>query len=91
MSTKTTEHMTWHRKYRQEPGVMSHPSDGEAREKFDQCHPNIASEPRNIRHGLAADGFSPYGNTTHPYSCWPIIITPYSLLLEMCITIPYCS
>jgi len=35
MSTKTAEHMTWHWKYHREPGVMSHPSDGEAWKKFD--------------------------------------------------------
>ncbi|XP_049394089.1 uncharacterized protein LOC125858374 [Solanum stenotomum] len=68
---------------------MSHPSDGEAWKKFDQCHPNFASEPRNIRLGLAADGFSPYGNMAHPYSCWPVIITPYNLPPEMCMTSPY--
>nr|XP_009598167.1 uncharacterized protein LOC104094019 [Nicotiana tomentosiformis] len=30
MSTKTAENMIWHWKSRREPGVMSHPSDGEA-------------------------------------------------------------
>ncbi|XP_016468630.1 uncharacterized protein LOC107791134 [Nicotiana tabacum] len=89
MSTKTAENMIWHWKSRREPGVMSHPSDGEAWKKFDQCHSGFAAEPRNIRLGLAADGFSPYGQMAHPYSCWPVIITPYNLPPEMCMSSPY--
>ena len=90
MSTKTTEHMTWHWKTHREPGVMSHPSDGEAWKKFNQCHPSFAIEPRNIRLSLLANGFSPYGQMGYPYSCWLIIVTPYNLPLGMC-TSSYCS
>lgn len=68
---------------------MSHPSDGEAWKKFDQCHPSFAIEPRNVKLGLAADGFSPYGHTTHPYSCWPVIMTPYNLPPGICMSSPY--
>nr|XP_009799015.1 PREDICTED: uncharacterized protein LOC104245146 [Nicotiana sylvestris] len=89
MSTKAAEHMIWHWKSRREHGVMSHPSDGEAWKKFDQCHPGFAAEPRNIRLGLAADGFSPYGQMAHPYSCWSVIITPYNLPPGMCMSSPY--
>ena len=56
---------------------------------FDQCHPNFASEPRNIRLGLAVDGLSPYGKMPNPYSCWPVIISPYNFPPKMSMTSPY--
>lgn len=89
MSTKTAEHMTWHWKSRLEPGVMSYPSDGEAWKEFDQCHPSFAVEPRNIRLGLSANGFTLYGHMAHPYSCWSVIITLHNLLPGMCMASPY--
>jgi len=39
---------------------MCHPSDGEAWKHFNGIHPEFASEPRNVRLGLCADGFTPY-------------------------------
>ena len=46
MSKDTSKHMTWHHEYRREPGVLSHPSDGEAWKQFDRTHPPFAAEPR---------------------------------------------
>ncbi|XP_070019797.1 uncharacterized protein [Nicotiana sylvestris] len=42
-------HMRWHFENRRPPGVMCHPSDGEAWKHFDRTYPDFASEPRNIR------------------------------------------
>ncbi|XP_004499398.1 uncharacterized protein [Cicer arietinum] len=40
--------------------------------------------------GLCSDGFTPYIQAfASPYSCWPVILTPYNLLPEMCMTKPY--
>ncbi|GJW37321.1 hypothetical protein Tco_0060241 [Tanacetum coccineum] len=36
-------------------------------------------EPRNVRIGLAADGFNPIGNLSQAYSMWPVILTIYNL------------
>ena len=88
-STKTAEHMVWHSRHRQSPGVMENPSDGEAWKHFDEAHPNFASEARNVRLALCADGFTPYSHSASPYSCWPVIVTPYNLPPNMCMTSPF--
>nr|GEX81461.1 hypothetical protein [Tanacetum cinerariifolium] len=49
MKQDTAQHMTWHHEYRRDPGVLSHPSDGEAWKYFDRTHPSFAAEPRNVR------------------------------------------
>ncbi|GKG01522.1 reverse transcriptase domain-containing protein [Tanacetum coccineum] len=55
--------MTWHATGKcTEPGKMQHPVDGRAWRNFDTKYPNFAKEPRNVRLGLAADGFNPFGN-----------------------------
>ena len=55
--------MTWHQRGREvDPGVMRHPVDGQAWKDFDNRYPEFAADPRNIRLGLAADGFNPFGN-----------------------------
>ncbi|XP_052188767.1 uncharacterized protein LOC127799085 [Diospyros lotus] len=78
-SKTTAGEMRWHYENPREPGVLSHPSDGEAWKHFDNVHPDFACEPRNIRLGLCADGFTPYGQSGKTYSCWPVIVTPYNL------------
>ena len=39
----------------------------------------FAINPQDMRLGLCADVFSPFGISRHAYSCWPMIITPYNL------------
>jgi len=42
-----------------------------------------------VRLGLCSDGFTAYNTASaRPYSCWPIIVTPYNLPPEMCMTKP---
>nr|GEX32232.1 hypothetical protein [Tanacetum cinerariifolium] len=41
-------------------------------------------EPRNVRLGLAADGFNPFGNLSQSYSMWPVILTTYNLPPWLC-------
>ncbi|XP_070004824.1 uncharacterized protein [Nicotiana sylvestris] len=64
-------------------------SYGEAWKHFDRTYPDFASEPRNIRLGLCADGFMPFSVSVTPYSCWPVFLTPYNLPSELCMTSPY--
>nr|GEW92295.1 hypothetical protein [Tanacetum cinerariifolium] len=47
---------------------MQHSVDGRAWKKFDTKYPDFAKEPRNVRLGLAADGFNPFGNLSQAYS-----------------------
>ncbi|GKC12051.1 hypothetical protein Tco_1008833, partial [Tanacetum coccineum] len=36
-------------------------------------------KPRNVRLGLAADGFNPFVNLSQSYSMWPVILRTYNL------------
>jgi hypothetical protein len=89
-SIHTAKKMTWHYKNQNNTGELRHPVDGEAWKHFDKKHPDFASDPRNVRLGLCSDGFTPYiQSSAVPYSCWPVIITPYNLPPDMCMTKPY--
>lgn len=76
---KTAEEAQWH-KLNREPKEkeMSHPADGEAWKDFDKCWPDFAEDARNLRLGLATDGFNPFGNMRSSYSMWPIFVIPYN-------------
>jgi len=88
-SMQIAPHMTWHHEKRRE-GRLCHPSDGEAWKHFDRKHPTYAADPRNVRLGLCSDGFNPYIQASSlPYSCWPVIVTPYNLPFELCMSKPY--
>ncbi|CAL9012462.1 unnamed protein product [Prunus brigantina] len=71
--------MRWHKEKRVEDDVMRHPADGEAWKAFDRTFPEFAAEPRNVRLGLATDGFNPYGVLNQHHSTWPIFVFPYNL------------
>ncbi|KAG8365793.1 hypothetical protein BUALT_Bualt17G0008800 [Buddleja alternifolia] len=51
---------------------------------FDLKNPNFAADPRNVRLGLATDGFNPFGNMRNSYSMWPVILIPYNMPLYKC-------
>ncbi|XP_016177767.1 uncharacterized protein LOC107620058 [Arachis ipaensis] len=87
-SMSTAPHMRWHFDH-EFKGVFEHPSDSKAWNYFDRKHPQFSQEPRNVRLGLSADGFTPFGQSGKQYSCWPIIITPYNLHPSMCMKTPY--
>ncbi|CAH9097544.1 unnamed protein product [Cuscuta europaea] len=80
-SNATAKHMMWHVEHETEDALMCHSSDSEAWKHFDRCYPQFAFEPHNVRLGLCADGFAPYGQFGGQFSCWQIIITPYNLPL----------
>ena len=68
-SKTTAGEMRWHYENPREPGVLSHPSDGEAWKHFDNVHLDFTCEPRNVRFGLYVDGFTSYGQSGKTYSC----------------------
>ncbi|KAJ9538028.1 hypothetical protein OSB04_030761 [Centaurea solstitialis] len=77
--------MTWHATGQStEDGTMHHPVDGVAWKDFDMRYPNFSEEPRNVRLGLAADGFNPFGNMSQSYSMWPVILTTYNTPPWLC-------
>ncbi|KAH0696315.1 hypothetical protein KY289_013797 [Solanum tuberosum] len=90
MSKKISTDMRWHKEaYLDETNVLRHPVDSEAWKEFDKNHTWFAQEPRNIRLGLATDGFNPFGNMSTNYSMTPVIIFPYNLPPWKCFTDPF--
>ncbi|GJT25915.1 hypothetical protein Tco_0895852, partial [Tanacetum coccineum] len=86
----TAKEMTWHATgKRMEPDKMQHPVDGRAWMNFDTKYPNFAKEPRNVRLGLATDGFNPFGNLSRAYNMWPVILTTYNLPPWLCMKKSY--
>jgi hypothetical protein len=84
MSEHTAHYMRWHAEDRTRDGVLRHPTDGEAWRSFDILHLDFMADSRNVRLGLAADGFNPFGNMSTSHSIWPVIIVPYNLPPWMC-------
>ena len=79
MSRKRAEDMRWYKDKRVDDAVSRHPADSEEWEEFDVQHPEFALEPRNVRLGLAKDGFNFFGNMNNSYSMWSVILIPYNL------------
>jgi hypothetical protein len=80
LSRKIAMHMRWHKDCMdRQDGSMVHPSDGDAWKALDNFDQNFASDARNIRIGLATDGFTPFSMTVASYSCWPVIAIPYNI------------
>ncbi|XP_040994376.1 uncharacterized protein LOC121240926 [Juglans microcarpa x Juglans regia] len=86
MSAKIAGDMRWHKEQQtKEDTCMRHPADSECWKKFDEDHGWFASDPRNVRLGLASDGFIPFNNLAKPHSIWPMILVPYNLPPWSCI------
>ncbi|CAM8880464.1 unnamed protein product [Rhodiola kirilowii] len=85
MTPHTAEQMRWHavRKVNVDEYIR-HPADGESWKIFDKDYPEFASEIRNVRLGLATDGFNPFGALGLSHSTWPIVLIPYNLPPHIC-------
>ncbi|KAK9286236.1 hypothetical protein L1049_014622 [Liquidambar formosana] len=90
MSKKTAAYMRWHKEKRLvEKNVLRHPADSQAWVEFDKEHEWFAQEPRNVRLGLATDGFNPFSNMSNSYSMWPVVVVPYNLPPWKCMKEPF--
>jgi hypothetical protein len=70
ISKKIARHMRWHKEgVCENDQVMVHPSDSEAWKPLDDFDPDFTRDARNVRIGLATDGFSPYNMSASSYSC----------------------
>ena len=63
---------------------MSHASHGTDWKNSNQKHKKFAADPRNIRLGLASDGFNPFGHQSATYSMWPVLVIPYNMPPNVC-------
>ncbi|XP_073224719.1 uncharacterized protein [Cicer arietinum] len=88
LSSKIASSMTWHKDGRTKDGLMRHPADSFAWKYFDSQHPDFSCDPRNVRLGLASDGFNPFKTMSISHSTWPIVLIPYNLPPWMCMKQP---
>ncbi|XP_027166667.1 uncharacterized protein LOC113766700 [Coffea eugenioides] len=58
MSSKIASQLRWHEEKRTKDGCMRHPADSPAWQTFDHLHPEFAKDCRNVRLGLASNGFN---------------------------------
>lgn len=85
----TAKNMRWHAEERRDDGILRHPADSDAWKEFDKKHVEYSLEPRNVRLGLATDGFNPFGNMNINYSTWPVILMVYNLPPGLCMQPSY--
>ncbi|CAM8978148.1 unnamed protein product [Rhodiola kirilowii] len=65
--------MRWHGERHEEEAQIRHPADGETWQDFNKEFPEFASENRNVRLGLATDGFNSFGALGVSHSTWPTL------------------
>ena len=76
--------MTWHKDERVDDEIMRHLAYSMAWKSFDELHPSFALDPRNVRLGLASDGFQPFKNLKTPYTISHVVLIPYNLSFLLC-------
>ena len=80
MNPKIAQKMHWHKEeHKTQENIMGHPSDGLSWINFDIEFPDFAKDSRNMRLGLASDGFNPFGAMSQSYSMWPVVLLTYNL------------
>ncbi|XP_039134244.1 uncharacterized protein LOC120271636 [Dioscorea cayenensis subsp. rotundata] len=79
MCEETATAMRWHAIDRPNDGNLRHPADAKAWKDFDNLHPEFAQDPRNVRLGLASDGFNPFSTMSISHSTWPVVLINYNL------------
>jgi hypothetical protein len=85
VNNETTEQAQWHKlKRHPKEKEMSHPADGDAWQDFDRKYPDFANDARNLRLGLATDGFNPFSEKNTNYSMWPVLVMPYNMPPWVC-------
>nr|KYP46553.1 hypothetical protein KK1_031844 [Cajanus cajan] len=65
-------------------GMLRHPRDSEAWKNFDLKHPQFALDPRNVRLGLATDGFNPFAHMNVSHSIWKVVLINSNIHTWMC-------
>ena len=63
---------------------MRNPTDSDAWKMFDSKHLEFSSDPRNVKLGLAADGFNLFEIMSTSHSTWPIMLVSYNLPPRLC-------
>ena len=67
-SSKIASLMRWHHEGRTKDGMLRHPANSLVWKAFNTRHSAFASDIRNVRLGLASDGFNPFHTLNFIYS-----------------------
>ncbi|KAH7853391.1 hypothetical protein Vadar_001845 [Vaccinium darrowii] len=88
-SLEMAENLKWHSTHGSNDGKMRHPVDSPTWKIINvdsptwkiinDKWPSFLVDPRNLRLGLATDGFNPFSNLSSTYSCWPVTLVTYNL------------
>ncbi|XP_075507555.1 uncharacterized protein LOC142544385 [Primulina tabacum] len=78
-SEEMAEDLIWHSNHKSQDHMMRHPVDSVAWDTINHKWPTFASNPKNLRLGLATYGFNPFDDLSSRYSCWPVILVNYNL------------
>ncbi|XP_069149593.1 uncharacterized protein [Solanum lycopersicum] len=89
MCSKTADSLRWHDEECSKDGKLRHPADGEAWIDFDRLHPDFALDSRNVRLGLASDGFNPFRTMSISHRTWPVMLMTYNMPPWMCMKSEY--
>lgn len=81
---QTSGEMRWHEEGRTKDRLLRHPADGEAWNDLNTRYPGFSADARNVRLGLASDGFNPFRNMSSKHSTWPVMLIPYNLSPWIC-------
>ncbi|XP_073153348.1 uncharacterized protein [Henckelia pumila] len=81
---EVSKELTWHADKRICDGYLRHPADSPAWKVVDQKWPDFASESRNLRLAISADGINPHSLMSSAYSCWPVVMITYNLPPWLC-------
>jgi hypothetical protein len=66
--------MRWHKEgVRENDQVMMHLFDSEAWKALDNFDADFARDVKNVRIGLATDGFMHHNSSVTLYSYWPVV------------------
>jgi hypothetical protein len=89
-SKEIAKDMKWYKDGRLDDGdYLRHPADSIVWKEFDKENAWFAEDSRNVRLGLASDGFNPFGNMSTSYNMWPVVLMPYNLPPWKCMKDPY--
>ena len=75
-SRHTAKDMRWHDMNKSKNDGIMHLCDGEVWSHFDATFPKFVKKLRNVRLGLASDGFNPFGTISLSYSIWSVLLIP---------------
>ncbi|RVW27881.1 hypothetical protein CK203_084924 [Vitis vinifera] len=65
-SPKIAKDLKWHAKGRENDGKLRHPVDSPTWQLVNQMWPEFASDCRNLRLAISADGINPHSSMTRP-------------------------